>query len=256
MAHRFFFIATLISCFSLIAWADESTQDDTTPLVQDVIKIEQDRLIYKGKSVPIPFTRKKLVAVFGEPNREIYNTAGTVAIWDEIGLTCFGCAKKAEVPEEFQYMTEAERKKNKPLEYVNAITLFVRKYNPYPDQELKYQHEPRLPFPGTIELDGVEFDGTVNFDDFIEHRQGRQTVLLPENSFSFYIRCKPEPHEITLYTVRDKYDDGFMSVYSVGIRNIGHYYRHFNCLEVFEPQAQTVDEETYDEPAPNPSLMD
>ncbi len=204
-----------------------------SPVVEELIQIKEDRLLFRGKSARVPFTRTGLIKVFGEPSREIYNTAGNVVIWDELGLTCYGCQKQDKSPEEFQFMSNEEKKNVKGRAYVDSVTLFVRKYNPYPDREKKYSHEPIHPFPGKLELDGVELDGTLTFYEFIENRKSKSTILLPHNSFSFYVRCKPAPHEITLHTIRDKYDDDFMSIYSVSIRNIGHYYNNIKCLEEF-----------------------
>lgn len=215
-----------------------SGTDDTIPVIQESIQVAADKLVYRGKSLKIPFTREALIRVFGQPSREVYNTAGNIVIWDELGVTCFGCQKIQGKPEEFEFLTTDEQQTQERKDYVESITLFVRRYNPYPDQEKKYQHEPNLPFPGKIELDGVDIDGVTTFYEFLELRKGTQTVLLPENSFSFYIRCKPEPHEITLHTIRDKYDDDFMAVYSISIRNIGRYYRNAPCSEVFAPAAE------------------
>ena len=223
--------------FSLLLLVVTSTigakQAFSGPLVEGLIKIKQDRLVYKGKSVKVPFTRKRLIEVFGKPSREIYNAAGTVVIWDDLGLTCYGCQEQVKKPEEFQFMSDAEKKNIKYQPYIESITLFVRKYNPYPERENKYSHEPRHPFHGRLELDGVELDGSLTFYEWMESRKGKNTILLPENSFSFYIRCKPAPNEVTLHTIRDKYDEDFMSVYSVSIRNIGHYYKNLTCTEQF-----------------------
>ena len=228
----------------------------SSPIVEELLTIENKRLKYKGKYVPVPYTRKRLIKVFGKPSREIYNTAGTVVIWDELGLTCYGCHKQKEIKADFQYMTDAEIKLSTRRDYVNSITIFVRRYNPYPERENKYSHEPQFPFPGRILLDGVELDGVLRFDEFLEQRKGKQTILLPENSFSFFIRCKPQPHEITLHTIRDKYDDDYMSVYSVSIRNIGQYYKNYKCFEIFEaPQPikpEAAFEEISDEDLPVP----
>ncbi len=226
-------IYALFTCHMGLILAKEK-ESFSSPVVDELLSIENKRLKYKGKFVPVPYTRKRLIKVFGKPSREIYNTAGTVVIWDELGLTCYGCHIQKEVAEDFQYMSDADRKQATRQDYVESITLFVRRYNPYPDRENKYSHEPRYPFPGKILLDGVELDGVLRFDEFLDQRKGKQTILLPENSFSFFIRCKPQPHEITLHTIRDKYDDDFMSIYSVSIRNIGQYYKKYNCFEVFE----------------------
>ncbi|VAW90965.1 hypothetical protein MNBD_GAMMA21-2274 [hydrothermal vent metagenome] len=225
----------------------ESDKHNASQLVEELLSIENKRLKYKGKYVPVPYTRKRLIEVFGKPSREIYNTAGTVVIWDELGLTCYGCHKQKEIPEDFQYMTDDEIKQSTRRDYVESITIFVRRYNPYPERENKYSHEPQSPFPGKILLDGVELDGVVLFNEFLEQRKGKQTILLPENSFSFFIRCKPQPHEITLHTIRDKYDDDFMSVYSVSIRNIGQYYKSYKCLEIFEAPQPIKPEPAFDE---------
>lgn len=210
-------------------------EQNTSPFIQKTIRLDTDRLVYKGKSVKIPFQRKDLIRVFGKPSREIYNTAGTVVIWDELGLACYGCQEIKYTPEEFEFLTPEEQKSQTRHNYVDSISLFVRKHNPYPDLEQQYEHEPRHPFQGKLELDGVDIDGVTTFYEFLELRKGKQTILLPENSFSFYLRCKPAPHEITLHTIRDKYNEDFMTVYSVSIRNIGHFYKNVPCSDVFEP---------------------
>ncbi len=235
----------------LVAALSAKAEDEafSGPLVEELIKIQHDRLVFKGKSVSVPYTREKLIKVFGKPSREIYNPAGTVVIWDELGLTCYGCQQQEKTPEEFEFMTEDEKKGVKGQGYIDSITLFVRKYNPYPEREKKYSHEPVHPFPGRLELDGVELDGTLTFYEFVESRKSKSTILLPENSFSFFIRCKPKPHEVTLHTIRDKYDDDYMSIYSVSIRNIGHYYKNIKCVEEFSvaPRPEKL-EETSEEP--------
>jgi len=247
-----FFSSLFIGCVSYVVAEDDTSF--SSPIVEELLSIENKRLKYKGKFVPVPYTRNRLIEVFGKPSREIYNTAGTVVIWDELGLTCYGCHKQKEMPEDFQYMTDAEIKQSTHQDYVDSITIFVRRYNPYPERENKYSHEPQLPFPGKLLLDGVELDGIVQFNEFIEQREGKQTILLPENSFSFFIRCEPQPQEITLHTIRDKYDDDFMSIYSVSIRNIGHYYKNYKCVEIFEapqpeqPETKPIADE--DLPAP------
>jgi hypothetical protein len=223
----------LLSILALCAiWILPVSAEQYSPLIQDAIKLTRDRLVYKNKSVKIPFTRDDLLRVFGKPSREIYNTAGTVVIWDELGLTCYGCQKK-NTPEEFEFLTPEEKKQHVKQNYVDSVSLFVRKHNPYPEEENEYQHEPRYPFQGKLVLDGVDIDGITTFDEFLKLRKGKQTILLPENSFSFYIRCKPAPHEITLHTIRDKYDEDFMTIYSVSIRNVGHFYKRMRCAEVF-----------------------
>jgi len=231
----------LVLCRS-IAHAEKESEPFVSPLIEELLSIEDNRLKYKGQFVPVPYTRKKLIEVFGKPSREIYNTAGTVVIWDDLGLTCYGCHEQKLAAEEFIYMTDEQEKQATRRDYVESITLFVRRYNPYPERENKYTHEPVYPFPGKINLDGVELDGVLRFDDFLEQRKGNQTILLPENSFSFFIRCTPQPHEITLHTIRDKYDEDFMSIYSVSIRNIGQYYKKFDCSEVFATQQPTQEQ--------------
>jgi len=250
----------LVFCLLNIATSTiaEESGGFSAPIVQELIRIEDKRLVYKGKAVPVPYTRKKLIEVFGKPSREIYNAAGTVVIWDELGLSCYGCHEREKNPEEFQFMTRDEKKSLKHQQYVDSITLFVRKYNPYPEREKKYSHEPRYPFQGRLLLDGVELDGSLTFYDFVENRKGKQTILLPENSFSFFIRCKPEPHEITLHTIRDKYNDDYMSVYSVSIRNIGHYYKNVTCAENFSvaPRPKDPDAEEQQQEKPDQKKSD
>lgn len=225
--HRLFGILALFTIWSL-----PSSAEQFNPLIQETIKLTADRLVYKNKSVKIPFTRDELIKVFGKPSREIYNTAGTVVIWDELGLTCYGCQVKA-TPEEYEFLSPEEKKQRVQQDYVDSVSLFVRKHNPYPEEEKEYQHQPHYPFQGKLELDSVDIDGITTFDKFLKLRKGKQTILLPENSFSFYIRCKPAPHEITLHTIRDKYDEDFMAIYSVSIRNVGHFYNRVSCAEVF-----------------------
>jgi len=236
---------------------DDEDEDEpfSAPVVEELITVNREHLMYQGKKVPVPFTRKKLIEVFGPPTREIYNAAGTVVIWDDIGLTCYGCHKLPETPEEFHFMTKEEKQSVQNQPYVNSITLFVRKYNPYPEHEKRYSHEPRNPFQGKLDLSGVELDGSLTFAEFLELRKGKQTILLPENAFSFYINCQPEPHEVTLHTIRDKYDVDFMSIHSISIRNIGHYYRYYKCTEVFDAKtsAEKVKKSITEEPKPPPS---
>jgi hypothetical protein len=217
----------------LCAQSWSQAKESHSQLVEDTIEILDNKLVYKNKSVPIPITRKKLIEVFGKPSREIYNTAGTMAIWDDLGLTCYGCQEKSETPEEFQYMSKEERAQIKPVETVDSITFYIRKYNPYPDLEKKYAHEPRYPFNGQVVLDSVTLDGRVSFDYFVERRKSNYTIILPENTFSFFIRCKPEPHEITLHSIRDRYNDDYLSVFAVSIRNVAQYYQHLPCVDVF-----------------------
>lgn len=235
-----------------VAQAEESF----SPLVEDTIKILDNKLVYKNKSVPIPITRKKLIEVFGKPSREIYNTAGTMVIWDDLGLTCYGCQDKSETPEEFQYMSKEEKQQVKPVETIDSVTLYVRKYNPYPELEKKYAHQPRYPFNGQIVLDDVTLDGRVSFEYFLEKRKSNFTIILPENTFSFFIRCQPVPHEVTLHSIRDRYNDDYLSVFAVSIRNVAQYYTRLPCVDVFNldetPEAvEKIKQERLDEEAPN-----
>lgn len=204
------------------------------PVVQEALVIKEDNLSYHGKKAAIPITRKDLVRVFGPPSREVYNAAGNVLIWDDLGLSCFGCQEPDVKPEEFSYMTPEERKSFKPVNSIGALTIYVRKYNPYPDREKKYTHEPHFPFPGFVELQGVELNGVTTLEKFIAQRNSKQTILLPDNSFSFYIRCKPAPQEITLHSIRDSYSDDYLSVYAVSVRNVGQFYKKLACRENFE----------------------
>jgi hypothetical protein len=206
------------------------------PVVNEALKIRDDSLMYHGKRVSIPIKRKNLIKVFGPPSREIYNAAGSVLIWDDLGLSCFGCQEPDPKPEELQYMSPEEKKAYKPTDQIGALMIYVRKYNPYPERENSDNHEPHFPFPGHIVLQGVELNGTTRFDEFVKQRNSKQTILLPENSFSFYIRCKPAPQEITLYSIRDKYNDDDLSVYAVSIRNVGQFYKKLPCRENFEIQ--------------------
>lgn len=224
----------MLTTILLSGWA-MAESDDGSPLIQETMRLTKERLIYKGKSLKVPFKRKDLIRVFGKPSREIYNTAGNVVIWDELGLTCYGCQKQKLRPEEFEFMTTEEQQEQTKHTYIESISIFVRKHNPHPEYEKQYSHEPQFPFPGKLELDSVDIDGVTTFFEFLELRKGRQTILLPENSFSFYIRCAPQPHEITLYTIRDKYSEDFMTIYSVSIRNIGHFYKNVTCSEIFRP---------------------
>ena len=237
-------------------------EETSSPMVEDTIKILSDRLVYKNKTVKIPITRNNLIKVFGKPSREIYNTAGTMVVWDDLGLTCYGCQDRSGTPEEFEYLSKEERKQIKPIEQVDSITLYVRKYHPYPKLEKKYAHEPRLPFSGKLVLDGVELDGRVTFETFVEKRKSNQTILLPENTFSFFIRCKPSPHEITLHTIRDRYNEDYLSVYAVSIRNASSYYKKIPCIDVFnlqdtpEPVEQIKKQRLEDDSPNNFEVMD
>lgn len=205
-----------------------------SPMVQDALIIHANSLEYHGKRIPIPLKRKTLIKVFGPPSRDVYDAAGNVLIWDDLGLSCYGCQKPNPKPEELQYMSPAEAKAYKPNEQIDSLTIYVRKYDPYASREKKYNHEPRLPFPGVVRLQGVDLNGSTSIKQFIAKRNSKQTILLPDNSFSFYIRCKPAPQEITLYTIRDSYDDDYLSVYAVSVRNVGQFYKKLACRENFE----------------------
>ncbi len=228
----------------------------SSPIVEDTIKILSDRLVYKNKVVKIPITRKNLIQVFGKPSREIYNTAGTMVIWDDFGLSCYGCQDRSGTPEEFEYLSDEEKKRIKPIEQVDSVTLYVRKYHPYPKLEKKYVHEPKLPFSGKLVLDGVDLDGRVTFESFVEKRKSNQTILLPENTFSFFIRCKPSPHEITLHSIRDRYNEDYLSVFAVSIRNAASYYTKLPCIDVFNLQdtpepVEQIKKQRLEEESPN-----
>ena len=205
-----------------------------SPVVQDTLIIHADSLEYHGKRVTIPIKRKNLIKVFGPPSRDVYDAAGNVLIWDDLGLSCYGCQEPDPKPEEFAYMSPQEIKAYKPNDQIGALTIYVRKYDPYANRVKKYNHEPRFPFPGNIQLQGVDLDGATTIEQFIAERNSKQTILLPDNSFSFYIRCKPAPQEITLYTIRDSYSDDYLSVYGVSIRNVGQFYKTLACRENFE----------------------
>jgi len=204
------------------------------PIVQQGLIIHAGSLEYRGKRIPIPIKRKDLIRVFGAPSREVYDAAGNVLIWDELGLSCFDCKKPDPKPEELAYMSPDEAKAYKPNDLIGALTIFVRKYDPYDHREKKYNHEPRFPFSGFVRLQGVELNGTTSIEQFTAERDSKQTILLPNNSFSFYIRCKPAPQEITLYTIRDQYSDDYLNIYAVSIRNVGRFYKKLACRENFE----------------------
>lgn len=225
-----FSVMLVVACAGL--WLGHVAQ--AAPLAEEALKIGNNSLSYHGKQVAIPITRKDLIKVFGPPSREVYNAAGNVLIWDDLGLSCFGCQEPEIKPEEFEYMTPDEKKSFKPVNQIGALTIYVRKYNPYPEREKKYSHEPRFPFPGFVELQGVELNGVTTIEKFVARRDSNQTILLPENSFSFYIRCKPAPQEITLHTIRDSYSDDYLSVYAVSVRNVGQFYNKLACRENFE----------------------
>ena len=205
-----------------------------SPVVQEALIIHADNLEYHGKRIMIPIKRKNLIRVFGPPSREVYDAAGNVMIWDDLGLSCYGCQAPNPKPEELQYMSPEEIKAYKPNDQIDALTIYVRKYDPYSDRVKKYDHEPRFPFPGYVQLQGVELNGVSTISQFIAERDSKQTILLPDNSFSFYIRCKPAPQEVTLYTIRDRYSDDYLSVYAVSMRNVGQFYQKLACRENFE----------------------
>ena len=207
---------------------------EASPIVQEALIIHADSLEYHGKRVAIPIKRKNLIKVFGAPSRDVYDAAGNVLIWDDLGLSCYGCQEPDPKPEEFAYMSPEEIKAYKPNDQIGALTIYVRKYDPYADREKKYNHEPRFPFPGYVKLQGVDLNGTTTIKQFVSERNSKQTILLPDNSFSFYIRCKPAPQEVTLYTIRDSYSDDYLSVYAVSVRNVGQFYKNLSCRENFE----------------------
>jgi hypothetical protein len=207
-----------------------------SPVIQEALIIHADYLEYHGKRIPIPIKRESLIRAFGPPSREVYDAAGNVVIWDDLGLSCYSCQKPNPKPEELEYMSPEEVKAYKPNDLIGALTIYVRKYDPYAEQEKKYNHEPRFPFPGYVRLQGVDLNGSTSFEQFIADRNSKQTILLPDNSFSFYIRCKPAPQEITLYTIRDRYSDDYLNVYAVSIRNVGQFYKKLTCRENFETE--------------------
>ncbi|MEJ2360099.1 MAG: hypothetical protein P8Z75_01530 [Gammaproteobacteria bacterium] len=224
------------------------------PIVQDRLVIGASSIEYHGKRVSIPLTRKELIHVFGQPSRKVYDAAGNVLVWDDLGLSCFDCQKPNPKPEELEYMTPAEARAYKPNKRIGALMIYVSKYNPYGKRKRKYNHEPALPFPGEVRIQGVSLNGTTTIKQFIAQRNSKQTILLPNNSFSFYIRCKPTPQEITLYTIRDKYSDEYLNVYAVSIRNVGRFYKKLRCRENFEQQEKRrlelkkLEEENLSEP--------
>jgi hypothetical protein len=225
-------ISLVLSCVIASIFAAVLVQ--ASPVVQEALVINADSLEYHGKKIPIPIKRKSLIKVFGPPSREVYDAAGNVLIWDDLGLSCYGCQAPNPKPEELEYMSPEEIKAYKPNDQIGALTIYVRKYDPYSNRVKKYDHEPRFPFPGFVRLQDVDLNGTTTIEQFVGERNSKQTILLPENSFSFYIRCKPAPQEITLYTIRDSYSDDYLSVYAVSIRNVGQFYKKLACRENFE----------------------
>lgn len=224
-----------LTTFGLL-WALSAAGADTVPIVQKALVIHADSLEYHGKRVRIPIKRKNLIHVFGRPSRQVYDAAGNVLIWDDLGLSCFDCQKPNLQPEELRYMSPEEARAYKPNDVIGTLTMYVRKYDPYARRKRKYNHEPRFPFPGVIRLQGVDLDGTTTIKQFIAKRNSKQSILLPDTSFSFYIRCKPTPQEITLYTIRDKYSDDYLDIYAVSISNVGRFYKKLSCRENFESQ--------------------
>lgn len=227
---------TRLFAIGFVASVSASVSCQAAPIVQDTLIIHADSIEYHGKRVPIPIKRKALIKAFGEPSRDVYDAAGNVLIWDDLGLSCYGCQKPNPKPEEFAYMSPDEIKAYKPNDQIGALTIYIRKYDPYGDREKKYNHVPRFPYPGDVQLQGVNLDGATTISQFIAERNSQQSILLPDNSFSFYIRCKPAPQEITLYTIRDSYSDDYLSVYAVSIRNAGQFYKHLQCRENFESE--------------------
>jgi hypothetical protein len=231
-----------------------------SPLVQEALIIHADSLEYHGKHIAIPIKRKNLIQVFGPPSREVYDAAGNVLIWDDLGLSCYGCQAPNPKPEELEYMSPQEIKAYKPNDKIGALTIWVRKYDPYAGREKKYNHEPRFPFPGFVRLQGVDLNGSTTIEQFTAQRNSKQTILLPDNSFSFYIRCKPAPQEITMFTIRDSYDDDYLSVYAVSIRNVGQFYKKLACRENFEQaekkqlEQKKLEEEQLKHPTPQQKL--
>lgn len=206
------------------------------PVVQDTLVIHANNLEYHGRHLKIPITRKDLIRVFGHPSREVYDAAGNVLVWDDLGLSCFDCQKPNPEPEELQYMSPQEASAYKPNDQIGALMIYVSKYEHNGKRKRKFNHTPAFPFPGIVRLQGVDLDGSTTIKQFIARRNSSQTILLPQNSFSFYIRCKPAPQEITLYTNRDRYSDNYLNVYAVSIRNAGRFYRKLRCRENFEAQ--------------------
>ena len=231
-----------------------------SPVVQEALIVHADSLEYHGKRISIPIRRESLIKAFGPPSRDVYDAAGNVLIWDDLGLSCYGCQKPNPHPEEFEYMSPAERKAYKPNEHIGALTIYVRKYDPYADREKQFNHEPRFPFPGFVRLQGVDLNGTTSIEQFIAQRNSKQTILLPDNSFSFYIRCKPVPQEITLYTIRDTYSDDYLNVYAVSIRDVSQFYKRLACRENFEIEEKQkleqkkLEEEQLKHPTPQQKL--
>lgn len=221
---------------AIIALSPVSRVLRAAPIVQDALVIHAGSLEYHGKHLKIPIKRKDLIRVFGRPSREVYDAAGNVLVWDDLGLSCFDCQKPNPKPEELQYMSPQEVRAYKPNEQIGALTIYVSKYEHQDGRKRKYNHTPALPFPGVVRLQGVDLDGSTTIKQFIARRNSKQTILLPNNSFSFYIRCKPSPQEITLYTLRDKYSDNYLDIYAVSIRNAGRFYRKLPCRENFEAE--------------------
>lgn len=231
-------VRQFITVLGLVMMLSFAFPVSAAPIVQDTLIIHADSLEYHGKRVKIPIKRKDLIHVFGHPSREVYDAAGNVLVWDDLGLSCFDCQKPDPKPEELEYMSPEAVKAYKPRALIGALMIYVSKYNPYGKRKRKYNHEPALPFPGVVRLQGVDLNGSTTIKQFIAKRNSKQTILLPNNSFSFYIRCKPAPQEITLYTIRDKYSDEYLNVYAISIRNVGRFYKKLACRESFEKQEE------------------
>lgn len=247
-----------VMAFGLLYVLSAAAGARAAPIVQDALIIHANSLEYHGRRVPIPIKRKDLIRVFGHPSREVYDVAGNVLVWDDLGLSCFDCQKPNPKPEELQYMSPEEAKAYKPNDLIGALTIYMRKYDPYVRRERKYNHEPRFPYPGFVRLQGVDLNGTTTIKQFVAKRNSKQTILLPDNSFSFYIRCKPAPQEITLYTIRDKYSSDYLDIYAVSIRNVGRFYKSLPCRENFKAQEKykleqkKLEEERLQHPGPLP----
>lgn len=219
---------------------------------QDVLVIDNEYLQFKDQKLALPVKTAELYKFLGEPSRQVYNAAGTVVIWDELGISCYGCSQEYDT-ETANRLLQLENETDKleaikeDLLYVDSLSMIVRKYNPYPDLENSYVHEPQNPFPGVLELDGVIIDGTTTFPEFVKKRVSDSQIILPDNSFSVFIRCKPKPHEITIHTIRDKYHDDFLSIYNVTIRNVGAFYRNIPCREKIKKLEVNDKNEKFDE---------
>lgn len=253
-----FVIRQFITLLGLPVLISAAVTVTAAPIVQKPLIIRAGSLEYQGKRVKIPIKRRDLIRVFGHPSREVYDAAGNVLVWDDLGLSCFDCQKPNPRPEELEYMSPQEASAYKPNDQIGALTIYVSKYEHHGERKRKYDHTPALPFPGVVRLQGVDLDGSTTIKQFIARRNSKQTILLPNNSFSFYIRCKPAPQEITLYTNRDRYSDNYLDIYAVSIRNAGRFYKKLRCRENFEAQEKRrlelkkLEEENLTEPAQSP----